>query len=565
MLVSEIPYVRYDVNKIISAFFAAASNLKVAKNRTEVEKIRAEIVKEEVDLDTAFNLAFIRWSINTADEFYTAEKAYYDENLPKTYKAKNEYQEAFLAAVEKFGGNYPPSLLSVIKCKLIAENEKIESEAAAENLLVGKYSDFMSALTVEYNGESLPVTVIKGYMSDGDRSVREKAYNALGATLLKHADFLDDSFDGLVKIRDKQAKILGFNNFTELSFYRRNRVGYGEAELTALKYSIKKHVVPALSRIRKRIAENLGIRNLKIFDISAVTESLPPKPCKQGEELLAQGEKMYSEMSEDTGKFFRFMLNNGAFDVLSKKNKWGGGYETDISKYNQPFILANFNGTSADADVLTHEAGHAYASYKASELNKDKELGLPFMEVAETHSMSMEFLCHKYIAEVFGADAEKYKFSHLVDSFTFIPYGAMVDEFQKIVYDAPSLNSAERKKAWLKLESEYRPFFDNGGVTYFEDGGRWQYQMHIYEDPFYYIDYVIAGLTAMQFYVLSLENYDAAFEKYRRFISYGADYGFSDIIEKCGIPSPFVDENIKILTGKITAVIDDFIKRGACK
>lgn len=565
MLVSEIPYVRYDVNKIINVFLAAANGLNAAKSAGEVEKIRADVVNEEVCLDTAFNLAFIRWSINTANEFYVAEKAYYDENLPKTYKAKNEYQKAFLSAVEKFGGNYPPSLISVIKCKLISENEKIEKEAAAENLLVGKYSDFMSALTVDFNDGSLPVTVIKGYMSDGDRSVREKAYNALGAALKKNADFLDGNYDELVKIRDKQAKILGFDNFTQLSFYRRNRVGYKEAELTALKNSIKKYIVPALSRIRKRIAEILGISDTKIYDISAVTSSLPPKPCEQGEKLLACGEKMYRAMSDDTGKFFKFMLKSGAFDVLSKTDKWGGGYETDIAFYNQPFILANFNGTSADADVLTHEAGHAYASYKMSELNKDKELGLPFMEVAETHSMSMEFFCYKYIADVFGEESDKYKFSHLVDSFTFIPYGAMVDEFQKIVYDTPPLTPADRKNVWLKLESEYRPFFDNSGVTYFEDGGRWQYQMHVYEDPFYYIDYVIAGLTAMQFLILSLENYDAAFEKYRKFISYGADYDFLGILEKCGIPSPFKEENIKVLTEKVTAVIDGFINRGACK
>lgn len=565
MKVSEIPYHRYDVNKIINLFFAAEKELKTAKSGEEVKKIREKVVEEEVALDTAFNLAFIRWSINTADEFYVAEKEYYDQNLPKTYKSKSAYRKAFLAAAEKFGGDYPPSLLSVIKYKLISENEKIESEAAAENALVSEYSDFMSALTVDYNGESLPVTIIKGYMSDGDRAIREKAHNALGAALKTNAEFLDNNFDALVKNRDKQAKILGFKNYTELSFYRMNRTSYKEAELNSLKNSVKKYIVPALTRLRGEIAEKLGIETLKIYDLSAVTRSLPPKPVASGADLLENGRKMYREMSVDTGKFFDFMLNSDAFDVLSKKNKWGGGYETDIAGYNQPFILANFNGTSADADVLTHEAGHAYASYKMSEYRKDKELGLPFMDVAETHSMSMEFFCYKYITELFGKESEKYKFSHLIDSFTFIPYGVMVDEFQKIVYETPNLTPSERKATWLKLEKEYRPFFSNDGVTYFEDGGRWQYQMHVYESPFYYIDYVIAGLTAMQFLILSLENYDAAFEKYREFISLGADEGYLDLIEKCGLKSPFIEETIKEITEKISAVIDDFINRGACE
>lgn len=559
MKVSKIPYERYDVNKIIAKFTIASEQLKSAKSVAEVAKIRNLVVEEEIALDTAFNLSFIRWSINTTDEFYVREKEYYEQNIPKTYESKNEYQKSFLTAFEKFGGEYPSSLLSVVKNRLISENKKIEGEIAAENALISEYSDFMSALTVDYNGEHLPITIIKGFMSDGDRKIRKDAHNALGNALKLNEEFLDSNFDALVKNRDKQAKILGFKNFTELSYYKMNRTSYREAELNTLKDSIKKYIVPALTRIRGAIAKNLRIKKLKIYDLTAVTKSRPPKPLYNGIELIEKGREMYCKMSEDTGKFFDFMLNNDAFDVFSKKNKWGGGYETDISGYNQPFILANFNGTSADVDVLTHEVGHAYASYKMSELGKDKELGLPFMDVAETHSMSMEFFCYKFIDDLFGDESEKYKFSHLVDSFTFIPYGALVDEFQKIVYDNPDLTPKGRKDVWLKLEREYRPFFENDKVTYFEDGGRWQYQMHIYENPFYYIDYVIAGLTAMQFFILSIENYDEAFEKYRKFISYGADEGYIDLIKKCGLNSPFEEKTIKEISQKITSIIDGYM------
>ena len=152
------------------------------------------------------------------------------------------------------------------------------------------------------------------------------------------------------------------------------------------------------------------------------------------------------------------LMENEAFDVVSRKNKWGGGYCTSFMKFDQPFILANFNGTAGDVDVMTHEAGHAFADYMIRNNRFKAELNVGGMETAETHSMSMEFFAWKYISKFFGHDTDKYKYMHAFNAFSFIPYGTMVDEFQHIVYECPNLTAKDRKDVWKELEKKYRPY-----------------------------------------------------------------------------------------------------------
>ena len=249
------------------------------------------------------------------------------------------------------------------------------------------------------------------------------------------------------------------------------------------------------------------------------------------------------------------MLENEAFDVDARQNKWGGGYCTEFPKYRQPFILANFNGTTEDVDTMTHEAGHALNSYLCFDNKFALELGAGGMETAETHSMSMEFLAWPYMDKFFGADADKYRFMHALDSFSFIPYGTIVDKFQHIVYENPDMSPAERNAAWLSLEHEYRPHLHLDGIPYIEEGTRWQYQMHIYETPFYYIDYCLAETAAFSFLLASRENYDAAFEKYLRFSKQGGEKLWDELLKEAGFPSPFTPGALKELAEKVEELI----------
>ena len=250
------------------------------------------------------------------------------------------------------------------------------------------------------------------------------------------------------------------------------------------------------------------------------------------------------------------MIDNDAFDVDSRKNKWGGGYCTEFPLYKQPFILANFNGTAGDVDVMTHEAGHALNAYLIADNRFALEIGCGGMETAETHSMSMEFFTWPYMDKFFGADAAKYRFAHALDALSFIPYGTIVDAFQHIVYENPDMTPAERKAAWLELEHQYRPHISMDGMTYLEEGTRWQYQMHIYESPFYYIDYCLAQTAAFDFLLASQEDYDDAFARYIRLSKQGGEKLWTDLLPEAGFRSPFTPGALKELAEKVEALLE---------
>lgn len=563
MKISNIKYERIDVSKLNSAYITGANKIKSATSVGDVLTARDEVVKVAIELDTAYNLAFIRWSQNVKDEFYLNEKRYYEENMPTLIEAEKEYKKAiidspFLSELKK---KLPYTLFEVFKCDLNSKSFEVEKELVKESELSNEYSNLLSSLTFDFDGEKLPLTLIKGYMQSPDRATRIKAYNSLGLGLKENANKLDGIFDELVKVRNQIAIKQGYTNFVKIGYMRMNRVSYGEKEIEILRNAVIKYVVPAVTRIKNELAKKIGVYPLKIYDYDAFFPSLSTVPNYSGEALIKKAEEMYEKISDETGEFFKFMLASEAFDCLSRTDKWGGGYETELKKYDQPFILANFNSTSDDVDVLTHELGHAFASYVFAKENKDLELGLPFMETAETHSMTMEFLAHPYIDVFFGNNAKNYRLKHLIDSFTFIPYGTMVDAFQEEVYKAPSLTPSERKELWNHLEKTFRPFMTADGVTYLEEGTRWQYQMHIYESPFYYIDYVLAQLSALNFYLETLSDYEEAFKKYRDFISLGCDYGYFEALDKVGLQSPLNEETVKDLAEKVENIIMSELKK----
>ena len=558
MKVSEIKYNRYNVENLIKEYNNATLKINNASNVNEVLDIRNELINHVVELDTAYNLAYIRWSLNTSDEFYADEKRYYEENIPLISQSKSEYIKSLLNSkyINELRSILPKTLFDVYECLLKCEDPKIANYVIEENLEISKYSDFMSALTVEFDGQVIPFTILKKYMVDSDRNVRKRAYNSLGTALNKNATFLDENFKNLVEIRTKMAKELGYDNFVKLGYFRMNRICYGSSEIEKFRNNVIKYIVPSVCSIKNTIAKNLNVDKLKLYDNDTVLSNDSVKTKKQGVELFKLGSEIYSLMSKETGEFFAMMVENEAFDCLSRKNKWGGGYETELKKYGQPFILANFNNSSQDVDVLTHEAGHAYASYVMNKNGADLEIGLPCMDVAETHSMSMEFFCYKYLDKIFGYDTNKYKLKHFTDSFCFIPYGVMVDAFQEEVYKNYFETPSWRKNKWKELEKVFRPYMDSDGIPYLEQGARWQYQMHIYETPFYYIDYAIAQITALQFLFLSLEDYDLAFKKYNEFISYGCDFNYIEILQKIGLKSPFDEDLIKDIAQKSLQLFD---------
>ena len=242
-------------------------------------------------------------------------------------------------------------------------------------------------------------------------------------------------------------------------------------------------------------------------------------------------------------------------DLVSKKGKMSGGYCTYINKYKSPFIFSNFNGTSGDVDVLTHEGGHAFQCYESKDMDVP-EYVFPTSEAAEIHSMSMEFLTWPWMNLFFEDEEDKYKFSHLSGAVNFIPYGVTVDEFQHFVYENPEATPRERKSKWREIEKKYLPFRDYEDNDFLNRGGFWFKQSHIFEVPFYYIDYTLAQVCAFQFWIKYREDRNKAWNDYLKLCKAGGSKSFLELVKIGNIRNPFEDGCIKEVVKPIKEWLD---------
>ena len=530
------------------------------QNAGSVEEIlaaREDYLKTVLEFSTNASLASMRYTINTVDEFYVAENDYYDEIGPQVSSYAVKYAAALLdspfrAALEQA---LSPVLFQSMAVERKSMSEAIVEDMVEENKLTRRYSDLMSAMEFSFRGETMPRATLMKYAKDADRATRRECYEVLGRGMEEHKAELDELFDELVKVRDRMAKKMGYVNYVELGYYRMGRLCYDQEKVKTFRENVLNDVVPVVARLRTENARRLGIEDYHFYDDGVIIPGGDPAP-RGKEEIFAAARAMYHAMGEEPGAFIDLMMDNEAFDVDSRKNKWGGGYCTEFAKYKQPFILANFNGTAGDVDVMTHEAGHALNAYLIADNRFALELACGGMETAETHSMSMEFFAWPYMESFFGADAEKYKYMHALESFSFIPYGTMVDAFQHIVYEHPELTPDERNAEWLKLEKAFRPHISFEGMPYLDKGTRWQYQMHIYERPFYYIDYCLAQTAAFQFLMASLRDYDDAFARYLRLSKQGGEKVWTDLLEEAGFPSPFTPGALKELAAQVETLLE---------
>ena len=557
MKVSELPYRRVTLEEVQTVMEDVIARIKAAKSVEEILAAREDYKKIMVEFMTNASLASMRYTINTVDPFYVAENEYYDEIGPAVSNLDVQYASALLdspfrAELEKA---LSPVLFQSMEVARKSISPEIIEDMVEENKLVREYSDLMAAMEFEWHGEKLPRAMLMKYAKDADRETRRECYEVLGRGLEEHKAELDSIFDRMVHVRDRMAKKLGYKNFIELGYYRMGRLCYDQEKVANFRANVLSDIVPVVARLRTENAKRLGIDKYMFYDDSVIMPGGDPKPLGK-EQIFASAKKMYHAMGEETGRFIDLMLDNDAFDVDARKNKWGGGYCTDFAKYKQPFILANFNGTAGDVDVVTHEAGHALNAYLIADNRFALELQCGGMETAETHSMSMEFFAWPYMADFFGKDAGRYKFMHALESFSFIPYGTMVDAFQHIVYENPDLTPDERDAEWLKLEKQFRPHISFEGMPYLEKGTRWQYQMHIYESPFYYIDYCLAQTAAFQFLLASQEDYDDAFARYLRLSRQGGEKVWTDLLEEAGFPSPFQPGALKDLAARVEALLE---------
>lgn len=546
MKFNDMEYKRADALEIGKTFEKLTEKIKNAKNEEEVFSALYEQEEISSHFATMANLAYVRHSINTEDEFYDKENDYYDANGPVLQEKSTEFMLALMAspyktAIEK---KYGSLMFKNLEMELKCFSPEIIPLLQKENKLVSDYQKLVASAQIDFKGEKLNISQLGVYKEDSDRETRKQAFEAEGNFYMSHAEELDTIFDNLVKVRTEIAKKLGFNTFTELAYLRRTRNCYTPEMVKKFREQVKNDLVPVVAKIKKEQANSINVDNLKLYDDTTFYLDGNPKPVGTPEDILAAGKKMYEEMSPEANEFINFMYDNELLDVKAKKGKAVGGYCITFPEYKAPFIFSNFNGTAGDVEVLTHEAGHAFADYTVRnfEIEANKN---PTMESCETHSMSMEFFAWPWLELFYKDDTKRAKLTHLKGALIFIPYGCIVDEFQHIVYDNPELTPEQRHEAWAKLEKTYRPYIDMTGIPFYGDGRGWQRQLHIYHYPFYYIDYCLAQTAALTFRNIMMTDYKDAWERYMKFVNEGGKKTFVELCEVAGIKTPFEDGALK--------------------
>ena len=552
MKFKDMPYKRVEKEELEKALTGIMEEFKAASSGEEQFEIHKKYYELMDDVATNMTVANIRHAVDTTDSFYDKEKEYYDEMEPIINNLQISYDKLLYNSSYRdyLVGKIGPVAFKSMELSFKAFDEKLIPLMQEENNLVTSYNKLIASAKIDWEGETLNLSLMTPYLSHVDRDVRIRAWNKYTAFFEENGDKLDEIFYKLVKNRTAQARELGYENYVELGYYRMNRNCYGKEQVENFRRQVKEVWVPFVAKLNEKRKQRLGLDKLAYYDEKVYFQNGNPKPTGTPEEILQAGQKMYCELSDETREFFDFMMENQLFDVLGRKTKRAGGYMTYLPNYKSPFIFANFNGTSGDVDVITHECGHAFQGFISGK-DPIREHANITMETAEIHSMSMEFFTEGWMDLFFGDRKQDYIDMHLEDSAAFIPYGCMVDEFQHIVYENPDMTPAQRNAAWRKLEMEYKPHLDYEDNKRFGEGGYWQRQLHIYNYPFYYIDYCLAQTCALQYKVWMDQDYKAAWQSYLKLCGLSASDFYVNMLKEVGLKLPFEEGCMKDMADKL--------------
>ena len=558
MKFNEYEYEHLDLEKIKAEFSRLIESFKKAKNMKGQVVAFDEIIKLRNHIETMQTLVSIRHSVDTNDEFYDKENEYMDEISPILFGFTNDFYKTLVNSkfkdelVEKYG----KFLFDLAENTLKTFSPEIIPDAQEENRLSSKYSKLIASAKIDFDGKELNLSQMVPYTQSKDRNVRIEAAKKVAQFFAENQDEFDNIYDSLVKVRTRMAQKMGYKNFVEFGYKQLSRLEYDAKMVEGYRKQVLENIVPLHTELRERQGKRLGVEKLKFYDEAIKFNSGNADPHGSPEWILNNGKTMYKELSKETNEFFTFMTENNLLDLLSKKGKMSGGYCTYIPEHKAPFIFANFNGTSHDIDVLTHEAGHAFQVYQSRGFEVPEYLW-PSYEACEIHSMSMEFLTWPWMDLFFENDTDKYKFIHLSEALLFIPYGVTVDEFQHWVYENPEVTPKERREKWLEIEKKYLPTRDYGEVEELKNGIFWFRQGHIFSSPFYYIDYTLAQVCAFQFWIKSRENREKAWQDYLNLCKLGGSKPFFELMKSANLKNPFEEGTLAFVIPKIKEYLDN--------
>lgn len=491
-------------------------------------------------------LVQLRFRQNTTDARAREERALADSLEPQLLahdtRMKRRLLEHRLASEmqQRFGAQ----AFRLWEADLKSYAPAIDEDLVAESGLVAEYTELFGSITVEFDGRRMTLPEVRGYLNHRVREVRHAAEKARWVAIGERGQELDRIYAQMVLLRDRIAKALGAGSFVPVAYARMQRVDYGPGDVERWRDAVATDVVPLACKIMQASAKRFG-HPIMAWDESVLVDG-EANPTVDGAAIVAGLPDVLGTIDSRLGSFGAFMRDNGFLDVFAREGKGPGGFCTSFPTEGHPFIFASFNGTKDDVKVLVHEMGHAFQSYLSRDLALEDYL-TPTSEAAEIDSMGLEFLSWPGLEQYFGDRADAFRSEHLASALLFLPYGCAVDHFQHLVYAQPEATPGERRAMWQQMEKRYLPWRSFGDVEYPGRGNYWQAQLHIYNYPFYYIDYTLAQCCALQFWAQAQRNRKDTVERYVQLCARGGSASFRELVGSAGLESPFDGSALKLV------------------
>ena len=555
---SELKYKRPDKDEVVKLITENTEAVRNASSGEEVYEILMRGEKTSRELSTMFTIVSIRHTLDTRDEFYDKENQWLNETLPTIMPYMIQYN----AAIEE--SPYRPYIEEKLGKQFFVEMDLQKKTFCDENIplmqqeakLTDEYQSIMAQCQVEFMGEKRNLYGLQKFFEHDDREVRRAAFRAYSDFYHGHEERLEEIWDELIKIRNQMGRNLGFENFIPVGYMNQGRTDYGKEEVASFREQVRKELVPFCQKLYEAQAKRLGIDKVYAFDEKRVFPDGNATPIGDDDFMIREAQKMYHELSPETAEFIDFMIGHELLDLKNKPGKASTGYMTLLPSLDAPFVFSCFNQTIFDMQVLTHELGHAFAGYRACRKQPVETYFFSSTDIAEIHSMSMEQFTYGYAERFFGDDADKYRFAHLQEAITFVPFGVAVDEFQHICYEHPELTPKERTYEWHKLEEKYMPWRAYDNDEFMERGGYWYHKLHIYLYPFYYINYTLTTMGAMEFKKKYAEDPENAWKDYLALTDVGGSKSYLEILKCANLSVPFEEGAVKRATGYAIDILE---------
>lgn len=499
-------------------------------------------------------------SLDIKNEEHTKRVEVFEKNiLSQLIQARAPIMDIYLKSPWRFAMHSDDAgkIAKEIHLKRRYASPEIANLQLEENALIRDFKTFMANSTSVFFGRQLPLGVIVGKFNDPRAEIRKEAFICHWHKIKESRVWLEELFTQLVKNRIKQAEISGAKSYTELCFTDLGRFDYGAKECEVFRESILNAIVPLVSNLQSKQLLSLNSQTLRPWDISIWPRFVPSEQPCQGhlDHLLDAGERIFSKIHEGFGRYFSNLRRTHAIDIHPRATKAPGAFCVVLPESNTPYVFGNFAGHFKDAFTLIHEFGHALHGSAALQIKNPltRHPGLEFCEVA---SMGLEFLAQPYLNEFWPrtGDAQKAWALHCFNALQFWPFMAMIDEWQHSIYSEKMVDPRARNQLWKELSRKYRPNLDWSGIEEFEELG-WVSRPHPITAPFYYIDYGIAQLGAVQLWLQSKKNYPSTVENYIRGLSLGAQRSLPDLFLATGLEfnfaQPWVERIGRVLFDEI--------------